>query len=92
MNHASSSTEGREGDRKWSRETNATSHSRFIQDVMVRPDRAKGVIISSGSLVLQRVTRRRAGNYTCVASNVEGDRSSNAVTLEIMCEFRQTLK
>ena len=54
---------------------------------MVRPDRAKGVIISSGSLVLQRVTRRSAGNYTCVASNVEGDTSSNAVQLDIMCEL-----
>ena len=56
---------------------------------MVRPDRAKGVIISSGSLVLQRVTRRSAGNYTCVASNVEGDTASDAVRLDVMCESRQ---
>ena len=53
---------------------------------MVRPNRARGVIISSGSLVLQRVSRRSAGNYTCVASNVEGDTISNAVQLKIMCK------
>ena len=55
---------------------------------MVRPDHARGVILSSGSLVLQRVRRRSAGNYTCVASNVEGDTASNPVKLNVMCEFR----
>ena len=64
-----------------------TQFSCLLQDVMVRPDRARGIILSSGSLVLQRVTRRSAGNYTCVASNVEGDTSSNAVQLDIMCEL-----
>ena len=55
---------------------------------MVRPDHARGVILSSGSLVLQRVRRRSAGNYTCVASNVEGDTASNPVKLNVMCECR----
>lgn len=55
---------------------------------MVRPDHARGVILSSGSLVLQRVRRRSAGNYTCVASNVEGDTASNPVKLNVMCESR----
>ena len=55
---------------------------------MVRPDHARGVILSSGSLVLQRVRRRSAGNYTCVASNVEGDTASNPVQLNVMCESR----
>ena len=55
---------------------------------MVRPDHGRGVILSSGSLVLQRVRRRSAGNYTCVASNVEGDTASNPVKLNVMCESR----
>ena len=55
---------------------------------MVRPDHARGVILSSGRLVLQRVRRRSAGNYTCVASNVEGDTASNPVKLNVMCESR----
>ena len=55
---------------------------------MVRPDHARGVILSSGSLVLQRVRRRSAGNYTCVASNVEGDTASNPIKLNVMCESR----
>lgn len=33
------------------------------------------------------MTRKQAGNYTCHASNVEGDAESKPVTLTIMCKY-----
>lgn len=45
-----------------------------------------GIIMSSGNLALQGVTRYQAGNYTCIASNVEGDGESNIVELKVMCK------
>ncbi|XP_066594122.1 nephrin-like isoform X2 [Prorops nasuta] len=43
-----------------------------------------GVIAQKEALALQNVSRSQAGNYTCVASNVEGDAYSNSVELKIM--------
>nr|XP_029724691.1 contactin-1a-like [Aedes albopictus] len=40
--------------------------------------------MSSTALALQAVTRHQAGNYTCIASNVEGDGESNTVDLKVM--------
>ena len=35
----------------------------------------------------QKVLREQAGNYTCLASNLEGDAECNTVLLKILCEF-----
>nr|XP_033337849.1 neural cell adhesion molecule 1-B-like isoform X2 [Megalopta genalis] len=43
-----------------------------------------GVIVQQYDLALRVVNRSQAGNYTCIASNVEGDGYSNNVELKIM--------
>ncbi|XP_042862046.1 protein turtle homolog A-like isoform X2 [Penaeus japonicus] len=42
-----------------------------------------GVILSNQSLVLQGVTRKSSGLYTCRAINLNGEASSNAVQLSV---------
>ncbi|XP_047494620.1 neural cell adhesion molecule 1-A-like [Penaeus chinensis] len=42
-----------------------------------------GVILSNQSLVLQGVTRKSSGLYTCRAINMNGEASSNAVQLSV---------
>ena len=46
-----------------------------------------GVILSDHSLVLQSVTRDKAGDYTCLAANTEGKGTSNHVTLRVRCKY-----
>ncbi|CAB4064652.1 unnamed protein product [Lepeophtheirus salmonis] len=42
-----------------------------------------GVILSNFSLVIQRITRSRAGEYKCLASNPHGQGMSNPVSLQV---------
>ena len=42
--------------------------------------------MSSSNLALQGITRHQAGNYTCIASNVEGDGESPTYPLRVMCK------
>ncbi|KAK6638830.1 hypothetical protein RUM43_007099 [Polyplax serrata] len=43
-----------------------------------------GIILSDVSLVLQSVSKDTAGDYTCLAANIEGKGVSNPVTLKVM--------
>lgn len=45
-----------------------------------------GVILSDQSLVLQNVVRATGGEYTCIATNIEGKGSSNPVNLSVKCK------
>ncbi|XP_017787321.1 PREDICTED: synaptogenesis protein syg-2 isoform X2 [Nicrophorus vespilloides] len=51
---------------------------------VMQQNQKAGIIMSNSDLALQGVSRNQAGNYTCVASNVEGDGDSNVVELKIM--------
>lgn len=57
-----------------------------LQGQLIQHNPKAGVIVSSGDLALQSIHRSQAGNYTCVASNVEGDGESNTVELKVMCK------
>lgn len=51
---------------------------------VVHHNASAGIIMSNQSLVLQKVRRQSAGNYTCLATNIEGEGASNAVELRIL--------
>lgn len=55
------------------------------QNQFVQHNPKMGVIASSNDLALQSVQVHQAGNYTCIASNVEGDGESNTLELKVMC-------
>lgn len=46
-----------------------------------------GVIISTRSLVLQRVGRYHSGMYACSAANDRGETQSEPVLLRIHCKY-----
>ena len=49
---------------------------------------ARGVILSNLTLVLQQVSSSVRGNYTCMADNTEGSVTSNSLSLDIKCKYR----
>ncbi|XP_076473892.1 nephrin isoform X4 [Bombus vancouverensis nearcticus] len=51
---------------------------------IIQNNAKNGVIVQQYGLALREVNRSQAGNYTCIASNVEGDGYSNTVELKIM--------
>ena len=50
---------------------------------------SSGVRILAGgkNLVIQGIQRRHTGNYTCTAFNLEGEDTSNAFVVIVMCKF-----
>lgn len=58
-----------------------------IQGQLVNQNVSWGVIISTRSLVLQRVARLHAGNYGCAAANDRGENQSAFVNLRIHCKY-----
>ena len=63
----------------------------FLQGSPLRHDVSSGIIISNQSLVVQRVTRSDAGQYTCHVFNSEGEGVSNEVHLAVKCRKLNSL-
>ncbi|XP_063831478.1 neural cell adhesion molecule 1-like isoform X2 [Ostrinia nubilalis] len=55
----------------------------YHNDRPVTQNMTSGIILSTRSLVLQRVTRREAGGYSCRAANARGETSSDIVRLRV---------
>jgi len=55
-------------------------------------DKNKQTVISGHSLVMQGVTRQHSGNYSCIASNSEGDAVSENLSLKVKYRPTCTLK
>ncbi|XP_066149395.1 protein turtle homolog A-like [Euwallacea fornicatus] len=55
----------------------------YRNGILVSQNVSAGVVVSGKSLVLQRVTRGQAGNYTCLAANSRGDTMSPIVELKV---------
>ena len=60
---------------------------KFFQGLPVTQNVSWGVIISTRSLVLQRVARVHAGYYACSAANDRGETQSALVNLRIRCKY-----
>ena len=59
----------------------------YFQNRTIEQDISKGILISGNSLVLQKIRREQAGNYSCYASNLEGDTQSKYIQIQVKCKF-----
>lgn len=59
----------------------------MLQGGVLTQNMSWGVIMSTHSLVLQRVTRHNAGTYRCVAINGQGESQSDPVQLRVKCKY-----
>ncbi|XP_060805155.1 synaptogenesis protein syg-2 [Amyelois transitella] len=55
----------------------------YHNDRPVTQNMSSGIILSTRSLVLQKVTRQEAGGYSCRAANTRGETSSDMVWLRV---------
>lgn len=44
-------------------------------------------VLTQDNLVLQKVSRRQSGTYSCVVTNAEGDGESDGVYLDVKCKY-----
>ena len=60
----------------------------IFQSLRVEPSPQDGVRILAGglSLVLQSISRRNSGNYSCIGYNLEGEDTSNTISINVMCK------
>ena len=65
--------------------------SGFQQGQLVKQNLKGGILLSGVNLVLQRVRRDSAGNYTCSATNELGTATSNSDELTVMCKLESSL-
>lgn len=56
---------------------------------MLHNNPEEGIQVANQSLVLQNVSRSRAGFYKCVGRNQVGDGESNQVSLDIKCKLNE---
>ncbi|GBP52395.1 hypothetical protein EVAR_37783_1 [Eumeta japonica] len=65
----------------------------YHHDRQVTQNMTSGIILSTRSLVLQKVTRQEAGEYSCRSANARGETSSESVHLRVQCKcFSESLK
>lgn len=50
-------------------------------------DVSNGIMVVGNSLVLQKVSKKQGGNYSCNASNSQGWNSSEPIRLSVKCEY-----
>ena len=52
-----------------------------------KPEAGVRILAGGKNLVLQGIRRKHTGNYTCTAFNVEGEDTSNTVSITVKCKL-----